>query len=71
MAVDGAPAVSAEDPSYTSDPTGPRWGYQPAQYCSKNCPASPQSNEQYWWGITNPDGSARPAYTALKAFLNP
>jgi copper chaperone CopZ len=23
-------------------------------------------DEQYWWGITNPDGSPRPAYTALK-----
>lgn len=22
--------------------------------------------EQYWWAITNPDGTARPAYTALK-----
>jgi hypothetical protein len=27
--------------------------------------------EQFWWSITNPDGSVRPAYTALKAFLNP
>ncbi len=23
--------------------------------------------EEYWWGITNADGSARPAYTAIKA----
>ena len=32
--------------------------------------ASPQwtaSDEQYYWSITNPDGTARPAYTALKA----
>jgi hypothetical protein len=32
-------------------------------------PSWTQSNEQYWWSITNPDGTARPAYTALKAFL--
>lgn len=25
--------------------------------------------EQYWWSITNPDGSPRPAFTALKAAL--
>jgi polysaccharide biosynthesis protein PslG len=25
-----------------------------------------QSQEQYWWSITNPDGSPRPAYTALQ-----
>lgn len=25
------------------------------------------SEEQYWWAITNPDGTPRPAYTALKA----
>jgi hypothetical protein len=25
------------------------------------------SEEQYWWAITNPDGTARPAYNALKA----
>ncbi len=24
------------------------------------------SEEQYWWAITNPDGTARPAYNALK-----
>jgi hypothetical protein len=29
-------------------------------------PAWTQQDEQYWWSITNPDGSARPAYTALK-----
>jgi hypothetical protein len=34
-------------------------------------PAWTQNNEQYWWSITNPDGSVRPAYTALKGFLNP
>ncbi|MBI2756224.1 MAG: cellulase family glycosylhydrolase [Chloroflexi bacterium] len=27
------------------------------------------SQEQYWWSITNPDGSPRPAYTALKELL--
>jgi len=26
--------------------------------------------EQYWWSITNPDGSARPAYAALRRFFN-
>jgi polysaccharide biosynthesis protein PslG len=30
-----------------------------------------QQQEQYWWSITNPDGSPRPAYTALKSLLNP
>ena len=33
-----------------------------------------QSDEQYWWAITNPDGSPRPAYTALQAMskdINP
>ena len=30
-----------------------------------------QQQEQYWWAITNPDGSARPAYTALKGLFNP
>ena len=29
-------------------------------------PAWTQQDEQYWWSITNPDGSPRPAYTALK-----
>jgi hypothetical protein len=28
-----------------------------------------QQLEQYWWSITNPDGSPRPAYTALKALF--
>jgi hypothetical protein len=28
-----------------------------------------QTDEQYWWSITNPDGTPRPAYTALKNFL--
>ena len=28
-----------------------------------------QQQEQYWWSITNPDGSARPAYTALKTLF--
>jgi polysaccharide biosynthesis protein PslG len=27
------------------------------------------NDEQYYWAITNPDGTARPAYNALKAFL--
>ena len=34
-------------------------------------PAWTQQHEQYWWSITNPDGSSRPAYTALKAFSVP
>jgi hypothetical protein len=34
-------------------------------------PAWNQSDEQYWWSITNPDGSVRPAYTALKNLFNP
>jgi hypothetical protein len=29
-------------------------------------PGWTQQDEQYWWSITNPDGSPRPAYTALK-----
>ena len=32
-------------------------------------PAWTQQQEQYWWSITNPDGSPRPAYTALKTFF--
>jgi hypothetical protein len=28
-----------------------------------------QTDEQYWWSITNPDGTPRPAYTALKSFF--
>lgn len=30
-------------------------------------PAWTQDDEQYWWAITNPDGTARPAYDAIKA----
>ena len=29
-------------------------------------PSWTQQDEQYWWSITNPDGTPRPAYTALK-----
>ena len=32
-------------------------------------PAWTQQQEQYWWSITNPDGSPRPAYTALSQFF--
>ena len=34
-------------------------------------PVWTQANEQYWWAITNPDGSPRPAYNALKAMDKP
>ncbi len=30
-------------------------------------PAWTPANEQYWWSITNPDGTTRPAYDALAA----
>ncbi len=36
--------------------------------------ANPQwkpEQEQYHWAITNPDGSARPAYTLIKGYLRP
>jgi hypothetical protein len=29
-------------------------------------PTWTQENEQWWWSITNPDGTPRPAYTAIK-----
>jgi polysaccharide biosynthesis protein PslG len=32
-------------------------------------PGWTQQQEQYWWSITNPDGTPRPAYTALKSFF--
>jgi polysaccharide biosynthesis protein PslG len=32
-------------------------------------PAWTQQDEQYWWSITNPDGTTRPAYTALKNYF--
>lgn len=32
-------------------------------------PSWSQQQEQYWWSITNPDGTPRPAYTALKGFF--
>jgi polysaccharide biosynthesis protein PslG len=32
-------------------------------------PAWTQQQEQYWWSISNPDGTPRPAYTALKTFF--
>jgi hypothetical protein len=32
-------------------------------------PSWTQQQEQYWWSITNPDGTPRPAYTALKTYL--
>jgi hypothetical protein len=32
-------------------------------------PSWTQQQEQYWWSITNPDGTPRPAYTALKSFF--
>jgi hypothetical protein len=25
-----------------------------------------EQDEQYWWAVTNPDGTTRPAYEALK-----
>ena len=34
-------------------------------------PGWTQNDEQYWWAITNSDGSARPAYTRLKAMSKP
>jgi len=33
-------------------------------------PSWTQQQEQYWWAITNPDGTPRPAYTALQSFFN-
>jgi hypothetical protein len=32
-------------------------------------PAWTQVDEEYWWSITNPDGTPRPAYTALKNYF--
>ena len=30
-------------------------------------PTWTSANEQYWWAITNPDGTPRPAYNSLMA----
>ncbi|MDQ3811976.1 MAG: cellulase family glycosylhydrolase, partial [Chloroflexota bacterium] len=46
----------------------PWMGFMSVIYIAE--PAWTQQNEQYWWSITNPDGSPRPAYTALKGFLS-
>jgi hypothetical protein len=27
------------------------------------------ADEQYWWSITNPDGTARPAFESLKRYF--
>jgi polysaccharide biosynthesis protein PslG len=32
-----------------------------------SAPGWTRNNEEYWWSISNPDGSNRPAYDALKA----
>ena len=32
-------------------------------------PGWTQQQEFYWWGITNPDGTPRPAYTSLKQYF--
>ena len=42
----------------------PWMGFMSVIYIAE--PAWTQQQEQYWWSITNPDGSPRPAYTALK-----
>ena len=34
-------------------------------------PSWTQADEQYWWAITNPDGTPRAAYTRLKAMDKP
>jgi hypothetical protein len=33
-------------------------------------PSWTQQQEYYWWSITNPDGTPRPAYTALKTYFS-
>jgi len=30
-------------------------------------PGWTENDEQYWWAITNPDGTARPAYDAIRS----
>ena len=30
-------------------------------------PTMTKDQEQYYWAVTNPDGTARPAYNALKS----
>jgi hypothetical protein len=34
-------------------------------------PAWTQANEQWWWAISNPDGSPRPAYCSIGSYLAP
>jgi hypothetical protein len=30
-------------------------------------PAWTENDEQYWWAITNPDGTTRPAYDSIRS----
>jgi LysM repeat protein len=50
---------------YAKDHWSPWMGVMSVVYISD--PAWTEDDEQYWWAITNPDGTTRPAYDAVKA----
>jgi LysM repeat protein len=50
---------------YARDHWSPWMGVMSVVYISNS--AWTEDDEQYWWAITNPDGTTRPAYDALKA----
>lgn len=50
---------------WARDHWSPWMGVMSVLYIS--APGWTENDEQYWWAITNPDGTVRPAYEALKS----